>query len=624
MMPPVNRTGTISVHPRGFGFLALEQDPEGRSAFITPPDLNPFLDGDRVSAEVSQLPDGRLSASAIRLLERSRATLFGTAAQHRGQPFLRVDREVSNTDWPLALQPDAVRPAEGTPVLARFEGERLVCERILDRSSDLAFEQVLARHQIRLDYPDTISTPFALTLGNAPRRDLRELPTVTIDAPSTRDIDDAISATAADADGAMRILVSIADVSSAAVPGSALDEEARARGTSVYLPDRVIPMLPPWLSEASLSLLPGEDRNCLTVELRIDAEGGISAVDIYRSVIRSDARLDYDQVAAFLDRGETDAIIAPVATMLSWCRTASCRLAVARGRRGGVEFEADETHLVVDANTRRVTIVEPLRNTSAHALIERFMVAANEAVASWLHARGVPAAYRVHDEPESEAVARIEQIARNFGFEAGFGPRLTPLALAGLQRQIADAPSAPAILSVLGGALGKARYTVHPAPHFGLGAPLYLHFTSPIRRYADLLVHRAICAYLDGQRPSDPRPAELEQVCELIGQRARRAELAERDCKRVASARYMSSRIGQQFEGNITAVRPFGLQVQLKGSLLVGTIPGDALPDGPYKLSEARREMVGPSRSFAIGMPVVVRVSAVDEMQGRIELDLLE
>jgi ribonuclease R len=621
----VIRTGIISVNPRGFGFLALDDDPAGRSAFVAPPDLNPLLAGDRAKAEVTEAPDGRLSATRLELLTRSRTTLFGTVVRHRAQPFLRVDREVSNTDWRLVI-PDSItpRPVDGDAVVASVQADHAICDRLLDAASDLAFEQVLTRYQVRLSHPDPLQVrPADLPMSDAPRRDLRQVPTVTIDAASTKDIDDAVSVLPADSDGALRLLVSIADVSCVVARGSALDGEARTRATSVYLPDRVLPMLPAWLSEDEMSLLPDQDRRCLTVELRIDPEGEVTSIDIYRSLIRSATRLTYDEVAAFLDRGEVNERTGPLRQMLAWCRTASARLAVARARRGGVEFEADETHLVVDANTRRVTIVEPLRNTSSHALIERFMVAANEAVATWLHARGIPAPFRVHDELEPVAVKQLEAVARNFGFEAGFGEKLTPLALGALQRQIVDAPCAPAILSVLAGALGQARYTVHPSAHFGLGAPLYLHFTSPIRRYADLEVHRAVSSYLDGHRPSDPRPADLEQLCVAIHQQSRRAEKAERDCKRIAAARYMTSHIGECFEGNITGVRPFGLQVQLIGSLLVGTIPIDSLPDGPYRLSEPTREMAGSSRSFAMGMPVTVRAARVDEMLGRIEFDLV-
>ncbi len=620
------RTGTISVHPRGFGFLGLDQDKAARSAFITPPDLNPFLAGDHVQARVTEAADGRLSAADLQLLERSRRTLFGQVVSHRGQPHLRVDRSVSNTDWRLAASAQQQVPAEGKYAIGRVEGDHVVCERVLEEAADVAFEQVLERYELRRDFPEPIATPPAQAAPPRPdsaRRDLRELPFVTIDAASTRDLDDAVTALPADAEGAMRILVSIADVSWAVGEGTGLDEEARRRGTSVYLPDRVLPMLPRGLSEESSSLIEGADRDCITVELRIDAEGVVRSTDIYRSVIRSHARLTYDEVAAFLERGESSAKIEPLRSVLSWCRTASARLSQARASRGGVEFEADEMHIVVDANTRRTTVVEPLRNTTAHMLIERFMVAANEAVAIWLAARGVPSPFRVHDEPGAEAVQQLQSIAHNFGFEAGFGPRLTPVALGALERQIHSAPAAPAILSVLAGALGPARYTVQRRPHFGLGAPLYLHFTSPIRRYADLLVHRGVASYLDGARPQDPDPPALQQQCDAINVRARQAERAERDCRRVAAARYMAGHIGERFEANIVAVRPFGLQVQLTSTLIVGTVPNESLRGGPYHVSESTRELVSAGGvRYAIGMPLRVRASHVDEMLGRVEFDL--
>jgi ribonuclease R len=622
------RSGIISVHPRGFGFVMLEQDAGGGSAFVAPPDLNPFLAGDRVQAQIAEAPDGRKSATHLQLVARSRRTLFGQVVTHRSQPFLRVDREVANTDWRLAPSPSASSlPPDGSYAIARIQGDQVVCERAVAAQADPAFEQVLERYELMREAGAGIDAPPAsgpdIGAGSR-RRDLRDLPFVTIDAPSTRDIDDAIAVLPSDSEGALRLLVSIADVGAAVPAASALDQRARERATSVYLPDRVLPMLPPWLSEQQASLMQGAERNCLTVELRVDPQGAICSTDLYRSTIRSHARLEYEEVAAFLDRGETNTRTDPVREMLGWSRAAAARLSQARASRGGVELEADEMHIVVDPNTRCTTVVEPHRSTSAHVLIERFMVAANEAVAAWLAARGVPAPFRVHDAPDAQAVKRLALIAHNFGFEAGFGAQLTPIALAALQRQIHQAPAAPAILSVLAAALGPARYTAQRRAHFGLGAPLYLHFTSPIRRYADLLVHRAVGDYLDGVRHADPYPPELEQLCAGINVRARQAEHAERDCRRIASARYMASRVGQPFEGNIIAVRPFGLQVQLRATLIVGTVPTDALAGESFRIVDETREMVSASGTrLAVGMPVRVRTTHVDEMLGRVEFELV-
>jgi len=614
--------GIVSVHPRGFGFIRLEGEEPARSAFVPPPDMNPFLAGDTVRCTVQEDDEGRLSASKLELVARSRTRVFGMVVARRGKPHLRVDREVANTDWRLEVPQGAAAPAEGAWVEARIEGDRAVCERILPEDADVAFEQVLTRHELRLSFPEQALATQGV-VDQAQRRDLRGLSLVTIDSPYTRDIDDAVCALPADAEGAVRVIVAIADVASVAPEGSALDEEARLRATSCYLPDRVVPMLPERLSEGEASLLPGVERRCLAVELRITPEGEVTSVDVYRGLMRSAARLTYDEVAAFLDRGEGSENIRPVRDVLAWCRTASARLLAARSRRGSMEIESDEAHVVMDRATRQVTVSEASRSTSAHLLIERFMVAANEAVARWAFERGVPVPYRVHDRPPKDAVKLLGQVAHTFGFEGGFGNELSPLALSAFTAQVRGAPSAPAILSVLRGALGSARYTVIPSEHFGLGAPLYLHFTSPIRRYADLLVHRAVGGYLDGQRPHDPRPAAYEALCRHLNEAVRRSERTERDCRRVAFARYMSTRIGQTFEANIVGTRPFGLQVQLVGSLIVGTVAVDSLPGGRYRFVEERQEFTGKDRSYAIGMPLTVKVKQVDEMLGRIELDVV-
>jgi ribonuclease R len=289
-----------------------------------------------------------------------------------------------------------------------------------------------------------------------------------------------------------------------------------------------------------------------------------------------------------------------------------------------VRIARDEGRITYDPQTGEAAGVEGTVATSAHAMIERFMVAANEAIAVWLHDRGVPALYRVHGEPDAQRVADLVAFARNFGFEAGFPGTLTPLALAAFDAQIAGAPSEPAVRSVLRRTLGPARYTVTPTLHFGLAAPLYLHFTSPLRRYADLSVHRTIKQYLRGQREYVVGDPEVEALGAHINERARAADRAEADRYRIVVAELMTPHIGETYPARITRVRPFGLLVQIDGSLVEGLIPIDALPQGPYQPDAREASLVGSQLTFTIGMGLMARLAATDPSLGRIEFALAE
>ncbi len=615
--------GTLSFNPRGFGFVngRAEGDP---SAFVAPPLLNAYLADDLVEAELTQNPDGRWTATALKRLERARVELYGEVATHRGVLHLRVDREVANTDLPLDAAGLALSHGDG--VVARVLPDGTVrAVRVIDTPDERALAQVIARHGVLTSWDDDALAQVA-TARAVPhaveglRRDLRAVPTITIDAASTRDIDDAVAVIPSPADGAVRLLVSIADVSAFVPEGSALDLAARTRATSVYLAGRVLPMLPEGLSSEWLSLLPGEDRCTLTAELRIDAEGVITAIDVYESVIRSWARVTYDEMADYLDRGVVSDNLKPVRASLPWLRTVSARLGLLRARRGGVEVARDEAYIVFDSARGVATGVEAYRPTSAHTLIERAMVAANEAVARWLVERGLPGVFRVHDEPLPERARELEEFARNFGFEPGFGARLTPLALAAFDHQITGAPLEPALRSVLLRSLGPARYTVLPSPHFGLAAPLYLHFTSPIRRYADLAVHRLVKRFLHGDRAFDPNDPALEALAQHINARARAATRAENDRRRMLTAAYMLDRLGETFDAHVTRVRPFGLIATLDASLIEGTLPFDKLPDGPYEIDASEAHARSTAHTFAIGTALRVKVVAADPTLGRIEL----
>jgi len=615
--------GTVALHPRGFGFVDLD---DGGSAFVAPPDLNNFLAGDRVRAHVVAAADGRMSATGLELVERTRRELLGAVARRRGRVVLEVDRSVANTDWRLEGA-DAI--ADGTLVVARIDrgdGTLGPTTARLDHvvpPGEASLERVRVRHGLRTGYPavEAPTGPDAWAQTRDARRDLTDVPTITIDGPSSRDLDDAVAALPAGKDGGLRVLVSIADVDALVPEGSPLDLEARARGTSVYLAGQVLNMLPPALSDDALSLLPGALRPALTAELRLDVDGQVTSVDLYPSVIRSHARLTYDDVSAFLDRGEVGPIPRALLPTLRWLRTASARLGAMRAARGGIAFLRDEVHLTLDA-AGEPTAVAARSDGSANVLIERLMVAANEAVARWLVERGLPGMFRVHEEPGADTVKDLVDSARHFGFELGLSDRLSPRSLAALHMQFSSNAVAPAMQSVLSGVLGPARYTVHPGSHFGLAAPLYLHFTSPIRRYADLVVHRIVKRYLAGERGLEAGDPTIEALGKDLNALAWRATKAELERQHMLAARLFSGRIGERFAGNVVGVKPFGLVVQITGVGITGTVAADSLPDGPYRVVD-RLALVGRNGRFAVGDALTVEVTGTSEDLGRIELAIV-
>ncbi|RMG11898.1 MAG: RNB domain-containing ribonuclease [Planctomycetota bacterium] len=604
----------MSVHPRGFGFL----DTPSGSSFVPPGELSGFLGGDLVSAEVRTEKDGRTSARSLRLVERSREELFGTVGRRGRKTVLELDPAVSAEPWPLSKAPRDL--AAGAAVLARVRGQRAEWLRTVP-PGEAPLLKVLTDHRLRDEHPPEVLAA-ARRRRRPPsqgRRDLRSVFTLTIDGPTTRDLDDALAVLPPQRDGAVRVLVHIADVDALVPAGSPLDREARARGTSVYFPDRVVPMLPFELSEGALSLLEGEDRAALTAELRIDPEGDVTAVDLYPSRVTNHARLTYADVASFLDQGCAEAVPAEAHEPLRWLRTAAARLSATRGARGGVTtFSREE--FVLRLEDGEPVALEAQEETCAHRLIERLMVAANEAVARWLFDRGLPALYRSMPEPTPERLRALDEVARHFGFEAGFGARLGPRGMAAFEEQFRTSHVAPALRSVVRRALGRALYSPQPAPHFALAAPLYLHFTSPIRRYADLVVHRIVKAHLRGERRQDPDAPELAELAQHLNDAAARAKKAEFARRDQLVARLYTQRLGERAWGDVIAVHSWGLLVQLRETGAVGSVAMDDLPGGPFRLEEAHETLAGRRRSYAVGDALEVEVRAADPDAGRIAL----
>ncbi|MBC7375481.1 MAG: VacB/RNase II family 3'-5' exoribonuclease, partial [Frankiales bacterium] len=501
-------------------------------------------------------------------------------------------------------------------------------------AADALLERVRVRHRLPLDYPAAVLAEVTGVAtarprrGSGVRRDLRTLTTFTIDSPSSRDLDDALSVYPADGDGGIRVCVHIADVATHVRPGTALDAEARRAATSVYLPGWTRPMLPPQLSEDALSLVPGADRDALTVEMRVSTDGSVTAADVYASRIRSDTRLSYEDAAAAL-AGATPAGISPeVLDALRWLRTAGARLGVQRLRRGGVEARRVEPDLTVEVVEGEAAQVAAKPSNPANLLIERLMVAANESVAGWLVDRGLPGVFRVHPAPGPEAAAALEAYCAASGYHPGFGADLTPLDLAALSAQLDAAAddTATAVWDVLLGFLGRASYTPQAGSHFGLASDGYLHFTSPIRRYADLAVHRVIHTFLDGGREAGDYPTTqaLEELCAHINTAARTASQAENQMRKsLWLAELAAAAPDTAYPARVTGVGAKGVFVTLDGSRVSGMVSvrelsgrGWAVTADGLALADAAGHRLG------YGDVVTVRITSADVESGQLELAL--
>ena len=605
-------SGTVRANARGFGFL---EPATGSDIFLPAPLMNGLLDGDSATADVF---DG--SARQIRRTSRSRDRVHG-----------RVNNGVFTAD-----------PSIGT-LSAQLKGEFSVDEIVLVKLHDRKQGDLLSTTVMLVERLGTLEDPEVLTkvifaryqlpLGHSSeqldeakraarsagkqrsrhRRDLRDHLVVTVDAPYSQDLDDAISASV-DPDGHIRVWVHIADVSEHVRPGSVLDKEAFNMPTSVYFPQFVRPMLPEVLAHDVLSLLPSVERDTLTVEMRISPSGSISAVDVYETLTCSRTRLSYITVANILngDRGKKlvalpgEELSPGVINTIGWLWAAASRLGQSRSARGGVDaFRVDSTP------------GQERREDNAHLLIERLMVAANESVARWLTERGIPTLYRVHDTIDVESAEELEKIADAFGVKAHLGRPVTPQAFAAFAASLDQTRSAGLWDAILG-LLGRARYSTEPSGHFGLGADQYLHFTSPIRRYADLRVHRLVKSYLAGNRDVIGLRNELDVVANAINPVLRRGDLAMRDADR--STALASVKLDKPtYNGVVTSVTSRGLSVLSPVASVAVFVPSRSIGKG-RRIDSSRRVLVNADgSSVGVGSRIQIQIVSVDVLAGRIE-----
>lgn len=645
--------GLLQGHPDGFGFVVPDEDPVlGRQdVYIPAAAMGEAMHGDRVEAAIehreARHPRGRRrdndrrQGRIVRVLERARRQVVGRVARGPSFAFVRpTDPRISRD---VAIRPEQLSGAsDGDLVIAEiteypeerrgFQG-RII--RVLGRSGDPALDtdMVIAEFDLPREFPaeverDAHAIPDRLTPALlAGRRDLRALATVTIDGEHAKDFDDAVSIEAA-ASGGFRLWVHIADVSAYVSWDSALDLEARRRGTSVYFPDRVVPMFPERLSNGLCSLNPGEDRLTLTCEMAFDADGHRTGYHLYPSVIVSDERMTYTAVGRILEQGDADlsrryaALLPTFRSMRALCE----RLFQRRRQRGSIDFDLPEPEILLDVLGETAAIVKQER-TIAHRIIEEFMLAANETVAEHLSRLGIPMLYRVHERPDPEKLLNFSLIASSFGHKVVIGERIHPKPLAAAVEAVRGRPEEALLNTLLLRSMKQARYAVANTGHFGLAATHYTHFTSPIRRYPDLVIHRLVRAALaGGELPTERLEEMMPEIALWSSARERVSMDAEREVVDLKKARFMADKIGEEFAGVISGVTGYGFFVQLSDVFVEGLVRVETIEDDYYVHDEARHALVGRRKRkvFRLGDPVRVVVERVDLVRRQVDFRLAD
>ena len=631
-------TGTLSIHQAGYGFLITEKPGEA-DIFVAAENTGTAMHGDRVVARITRDPayartKGRREGRVIRILERAHDTIVGTLQHSRNFYYVVPDDPRIVHDVYVQVPPRAALPkvpTRGDKVVVRLEAwesrhvnpEGDIIELLGPASAPgVDMLSIIRKYHLPTDFPRDVldevnrisETVDARKLDG--REDLRKKFIITIDPDDARDFDDAIQIEKID-NGGWQLGVHIADVAAYVEPGSALNREARRRGNSVYLPDRVIPMLPERLSNGVCSLNPGVDRLTHSVFINFDKNGVAKRARFAKSVIRSAQRLTYKQAYAILKSSARDQLSEQL--HLAW-RLASL-LRRKRFEHGSLDLDFPEVKVRLDETGKPVRL-ERIDNDESHQLIEECMLAANEAVARELKMRAMPTIYRVHENPDPEKLAEYREFVLSFNYKVG------DLAhRAELQRLLASIrgkPEEQALKIGLLKSLKRARYASQPLGHYGLAKPNYLHFTSPIRRYADLVVHRALTAR-SGKHQSQTDMGQIASIAEHISTTERVAADAEIEAVRMKKLEFFQRQLDQYnpqvFRAAIVDVRNYGLVVELPDALVTGLVHVSSLANDFYLFEPTQRRLIGrrSRKRFSVGDEVRVFVVRVDAFKRQVD-----
>lgn len=635
--------GKFSAHPDGYGFVMPEAEGEP-DIYIAPRNIVGAMHGDKVVARVEhEKGPGKQEGRIIRILGRAVTRVVGRYESGHGfgvvistNPRLTYDFFVPLKERGGAKDGDLV-VSEILEYPEPHKSPTVAVKRVIGRAGEpgLDTDLIIEEHNLATEFsPKALeeakkvkqSVTASMVKG---RRDLRGLNTVTIDGERAKDFDDAVSVEYMDG-GLIKLYVSIADVAHYVKPGSPIDGDARERATSVYFPDRVLPMLPEELSNGICSLRPDEDRLAVTAEMVFNEKGERVSYGVYKSVIRSVRRMTYTAVSAIIEKDDPEvkkeyAELVPDFMLMAELME---RLNKMRRARGSIDFDLPEPEVIVDILGQTQAIIKAERN-KAHRLIEEFMLAANETVAFHLESHGVPLLYRVHEEPDEEKMEELGEVVQEFGLPWPGPGSVRPKVLAQLLLKLQGRPEERYINTIVLRSMKLARYSPDNMGHFGLASRCYCHFTSPIRRYPDLSVHRALKELLKkGSMPAE-RKSELAGELPLLGQHTsfmeREAEDAERQVVELKKLQFMLDKVGDQFTGFISGVTAYGLFVELEEYFVEGLVRLTSLFDDYYIYEERRHALVGQhsGREFRLADKVEVALERVDMERRRMEFSIV-
>ncbi|MCI0511249.1 RNAse R [Chromohalobacter marismortui] len=654
--------GRVQGHRDGMGFL-IREDGKKPDLVVPPRQMRRVFDGDQVLVRVSGRDRrGRDEATIVEVIARNTQSLVGIYRQNTAEFGVlipensRIAQEViiphSVSGGARDGQIVSVRITQQPATRVQPVGE--VTEVLGERMDPgMEIDIAIRSYEIPAEFPPEVHAQIADMstsvdeADKAHRIDLRDVPLVTIDDESAKDFDDAVCAWKTKS-GSWKLLVAIADVSHYVRPGSALDQEALTRGTSVYFPGQVVPMLPELLSNGLCSLNPEVDRLALVCEMNISPNGAISRYRFYEAVFQSHARLTYNKVASILDDEgpEGDALreqYRDLVPSLKNLKSLYTTLREAREARGAIDFETTETEIVFN-DARKIEKIVPRSRNDAHKIIEECMLAANVATARFLDKHDLPALYRIHEKPSPERLDKLRLFLNELGLSLGGGDDPSPQDYRDLAEAIKGRPDADVIQTVMLRSMSRAVYSPQNDGHFGLAYPAYAHFTSPIRRYPDLLVHRAIRSVIRGPRqtntvlraegapveaPSTWAPYSFEQMLELgehCSMTERRADDATRDVEDWLKCEFMSDKLGEVFEGTIASVTQFGVFVRLDDVYVEGLVHVTSLPSDYYHYEAEKHRLKGErsGMSYRLGDGVTVQVARVDLDDRKIDFELAD